>query len=97
MAAAASQSPSPAQSLSVSPHYDGMVVLHTSGEHKRDKGDWVLLAPHVIECVMKRAIAAHKVKDIKIATPLLHSRRGVKRPGEVVCQVGGYGFGLVVV
>eukprot|EP00054_Salpingoeca_dolichothecata_P020144 m.126631 g.126631 ORF g.126631 m.126631 type:complete len:1134 (+) comp23507_c0_seq9:802-4203(+) len=62
--------------VSVSNLYDGILVLHTRLADPKDKGDFILHTPYVIEAVMQIVLAAKKVGDVKIEAPITHIRRG---------------------
>eukprot|EP00049_Salpingoeca_infusionum_P008326 m.135627 g.135627 ORF g.135627 m.135627 type:complete len:1321 (+) comp13981_c0_seq1:61-4023(+) len=72
--------------ISVSDSYDGVFVLHVSDEAEGFKGDWIFMTPHVIEVVMKIALAARKVESIKVRDSISFQRKN-STIGEIVFRL----------
>ncbi len=77
--------------LSVSPLYDGVVVVHTPCQDKRDKGDWLLETPAVVEflAAVVRAVkrATSQAPPVTISAEIEHTMKGNKK-GKVCFSVG---------
>jgi hypothetical protein len=73
--------------LSLSKHYDSLLVVHTDGTQKGDKGDFVLRFEHVVEAAMKISLAAQKVRHVRITDTIAHARRG-RAAGHIVFIIG---------
>ncbi len=67
--------------------YDGIFVLHTQRGVPKDKGDWILHTPFVIEAVMQIALTARKVHTVKISDTIDFERRNGTK-GQILFQPG---------
>jgi len=72
--------------LSVSDQYDGIVVVHTQGLEKDDKGDFVFDTPHVFEFLTYVA-RVQKGIEINICTQILFNIPK-KAPKQILFKVG---------
>jgi hypothetical protein len=75
------------KAISVSRHYDGICVLHTTGTLKGDKGDMIFDTPHVIEFVtmlhrvieaLRKTLPEFQEVPISIGNEIEHDHSGGK-------------------